>query len=310
MRRAYLHRVQHSLDHHVSTQVPPDQAEHALVVLGTFTPKLPHTLSADPVRERLRAHLKRLGIEAVDATFDLHLAWALKDKPGHLDFFERVLGEAAEQRRFSRIERRIAQSGLRERKTLEAFDWGFQPKLDRPLIEELGHLAFVERHEDILFTGKSGTGKSHILKAIVLKGCAREMSVLYARCVDLPDDLYAGLADGTYDKRFNRWCRAELLVIDDVGLGQVKKRDDEPTAAHMLYNLIDRRHTHVSTGITSNIKLSSWGKYLGDVALTAAILDRLAATSIRLDIDGPSYRQHLAKERAKAQGVEFAAQVE
>lgn len=95
-----------------------------------------------------------------------------------------------------------------------------------------------------------------------------------------------------------------------MGLGQVKKRDDEPTAAHMLYNLIDKRHTVASTGITSNIKLSSWGKYLGDVALTAAILDRLAATSIRLDIDGPSYRQHLAKERAKARGVELEAAAE
>jgi DNA replication protein DnaC len=83
-----------------------------------------------------------------------------------------------------------------------------------------------------------------------------------------------------------------------VGLGQVKQRVDEPTAAHTLYNLLDRRHGHVSTAVTSNIALSDWGRYLGDVTLTAAILDRLAMHAIRIDITGPSWRQHVAKTRA------------
>ena len=84
---------------------------------------------------------------------------------------------------------------------------------------------------------------------------------------------------------------------DDVGLGQVKKRGDEPTAAHTLYNLIDRRHTRASTAVTSNIALSEWWAFLGDATLTAAILDRLAMHAVRIDVDGPSYRQHVAKGR-------------
>ena len=87
-------------------------------------------------------------------------------------------------------------------------------------------------------------------------------------------------------------------LIDDVGLGQVKKHGDEPTAAHTLYNLIDRRHGRASTAVSSNIALSDWGRYLGDATLTAAILDRLAMHALRIDIDGPSYRQHVAHERA------------
>ena len=118
------------------------------------------------------------------------------------------------------------------------------------------------------------------------------------RVVDLLDDLHAGLADGTYPRRLKAWARPELLIIDDVGLGQIKKRADEPTAAHTLYNLIDRRHARVSTAVTSNIALSEWGRLLGDVTLTAAILDRLAMHAIRIDIDGPSYRQHVAESRA------------
>ena len=81
--------------------------------------------------------------------------------------------------------------------------------------------------------------------------------------------------------------------------GGDKRRGDEPTAAHTLYNLIDRRHSRVSTAVTSNIALSDWGRYLGDATLTAAILDRLAMHAIRINITGPSWRQHVAKARAE-----------
>lgn len=202
------------------------------------------------------------------------------------------------------IEWRLHRSGLKVRKTLAVFDWNFQPKLDRRVIEALFDLSFVARHEDLLLTGKTGTGKSHLLQALVLKACEREVTVRYSRCVDLVDDLYAGLADGSYEKRMKSWCRPQLLVLDDVGLGQLKRRDDEPTAAHMLFTLLDRRNMTASTAITSNLLLSAWGKYLGDATLAAAVLDRLAANSIRIDIDGPSYRQHLARKRAAAQGLE------
>src|SRR3990170_7960596 len=124
-------------------------------------------------------------------------------------------------------------------------------------------------------TGSTGTGKSHILQALAMKTCERELTVRYARCVDMVDDLYAGLADGSYERRMKKWCRHSLLVIDDVGLGQLKRRDDEPTAAHMLFTLLDRRHAGAATAISSNIKLSAWGKYLGDATLAAAVLDRL-----------------------------------
>ena len=163
---------------------------------------------------------------------------------------------------------------------------------------ELGGLEFARRKEDLVVTGKAGTGKSHIIQALGLRACQQQMYVRYARCVDLLDDLHAGLADGTYPRRFKGWARPELLIIDDVGLGQVKRRADEPTAAHTLYNLIDRRHGHASTAVTSNIALSDWGRYLGDATLTAAILDRLAMHAIRIDITGPSWRQHVAKTRA------------
>lgn len=233
---------------------------------------------------------------------DAYLAWVRQERPSDLEASERLLGLAAALKRERSIEWRIKGSGLKERKTMAAFDWDFQPKLDRKSVEELFTLAFVERHEDLLITGKTSTGKSHILKSLTVKACEQEWAVRYSRCVDLIDDLYAGLADGSYPQRMKRWCRPTLLVIDDVGLGQLKRRDDEATAAHMLFTLVDRRHESASTALSSNIKLSAWGKYLGDATLAAAVLERIVENSIRIDIDGPSYRQHRAQLRAEQSG--------
>ncbi len=256
----------------------------------------------DPVIARLRRHLDFLGLTRTLAELDELLAWAARERPGATALFEHVLGLEAAHKLEQRITRRIDTSGLVERKALEAFDWEFQPTLDKALVLELARLDFVRRHDDLVITGNNGTGKSHLLKAFGLRACEHGIPMRYARCVDLLDDLHAGLADGTYARRLKGWARPALLIIDDVGLGQVKRRADEPTAAHTLYNLIDRRHGHVSTAVTSNIALSDWGKYLGDATLTAAILDRLAMHALRIDIDGPSYRQYVAHERAAGRG--------
>jgi DNA replication protein DnaC len=255
---------------------------------------------ADPdlALARLRQHLVFLGLTHTLAGLDELLAWATRERPGPTALLEHLLGAEVGQKLEGRIARRLATSGLRDPKTLEAFDWNFQPALDKGSLLELARLDFVRRHDDLVITGKSGTGKSHLLKAFGRRACEQALSLRYARCVDLLDDLYAGLADGTYARRLKAWARPDLLIIDDIGLGQVKKRDDEPTAAHTLFNLIDRRHGHLSTAVTSNIALSDWGRYLGDTTVAMAILDRLAMNAIRIDINGPSYRQHVADLRA------------
>jgi len=250
------------------------------------------------VLERLRKHLVYLGLMHTDQHLDERLAWATRERPGATALLEQVLAAEVDAKSEQRLVGRIRTSGLVERKALEGFDWNFQPSLDKGLVLELARLDFVRRRDDLVITGKSGTGKSHLLKAFALRACVLGISLRYARCVDLLADLHAGLADDTYPLRLKRWARPDLLIIDDVGLGQVRQRDDEPTAAHTLFNLIDRRHGKLSTAVTSNIDLRDWGKYLGDATIAAAILDRLAMHAIRIDIDGPSYRQHVASARA------------
>jgi DNA replication protein DnaC len=253
------------------------------------------------VRAQIQEHIQSLRLIDLDEeTLDAILSWAAAESPSSSEIIERLLGTAAGKKRERRVQARFAQSGLKEKRTLEAFDWSFPDKIDRPTIEELASLDFIRQRDNLIFTGNPGTGKSHILKALVLRACAANCNVLYARCVDLTNYLYKGLADDSYERRLKRWARAQFVAIDDVGFGHLKKRPDEPTAAHMLFNLIDLRSQQVSTALSFNIKLGEWGTYLGDATITGAILDRLVETAIRVDIEGPSYRQHRARQRAEA----------
>ena len=186
------------------------------------------------VIERLRRHFQFLGLTHALASLDELLAWAVHERSSNSAFLEHVLGAEVDKKGTARIARRVHNSGLVEQKTLEAFDWAFQPGLDKHFFLDLARLDFVSRHEDLVFTGDTGTGKSHILKALGMRACVQGISLRYARCVDLIDDLHAGLADGTYDQRLKAWARPALLIIDDVGLGQVRKHEEEPTAAHTL----------------------------------------------------------------------------
>lgn len=270
-----------------------------------MTKRSKSTADGDEILERLRRHLETLKLNHTLERLDEHLEWATRESASAGAVLERALGVEAAFRRESSFARRLARSGLKEQKTLEAFDFDFQPKLDKRVILQLARLDFVGRKDDLLFTGKTGTGKSHILQALALRAC-QQMNVRYARCVDLTNDLYAGLADDSYRRRMKAWCAPPLIVIDDVGLGQVKKRGDEPTAAHMLFDLLDRRHGRASTAMSSNIALSEWGAYLGDATLASAILDRVAMRAIRVDIDGPSYRKHVADQRGAGKKREAA----
>jgi DNA replication protein DnaC len=120
------------------------------------------------------------------------LAWSAHERPGATALLEHILGLEAAHKLEQRITRRIDTSGLVERKSLEAFDWDFQPSLDKSLVLELARLDFVRRHDDLVITGNNGTGKSHLLKAFALRACEQGLHMRYARCVDLLEDLHVG----------------------------------------------------------------------------------------------------------------------
>ena len=124
--------------------------------------------------------------------------------------------------------------------TLQTFDFDFQTGIDRALVMELATLTWVDRHEDLVLIGQSGTGKSHIAKALCLIGCTQQRRVLYTSCATMLADLFASLADNTLNEALKRYIRPRLLLIDDLGYDPIEQ--DHAREAQLLYKVLEARH--------------------------------------------------------------------
>jgi DNA replication protein DnaC len=196
-----------------------------------------------------------------------------------------------------RIERRFRDSKLPEKKTFSGFDFDFQQTLDRDLVLELANLRFIDHGKNVLLAGMSGTGKSHIAKALALCACHQNYRVCYTTSADMLGTLNASLADNSTTDKLKPFVNSALLVIDEVGLEKVEQ-EEACRAGLMQKVLLPRYSHHRSTIITSNIPWEGWSDYLGDHLGTVAILDRLIHHSHVIVINGPSYREHEHKQEA------------
>lgn len=198
-----------------------------------------------------------------------------------------------------RIERRIRQSKLPERKTLIEFDFDFQPGLDRNLIMELATMGFVSRRQGVILAGSSGSGKSHIAKALALEGCKQVYRVRYTTAADMLKVLYSSLADDSLEQKLKQYVYPELLVIDELGFDRLERereqREDARNAA-LFFKVIDGRYTKRSTVLTTNVDFEQLGHYLGDPVVTTAIVDRMVHHSTVINIEGPSWRLNESKK--------------
>jgi DNA replication protein DnaC len=224
------------------------------------------------------------------------------DKPGRtqtLQTVERLLRAELDDRRERRIVRRLDDSHLPDRPTLETFDFAFQPKLDKALVLDLALLAWVDRKEDLVLVGDPGVGKSHIAKALCVLAAGQERRVLYTTCSDMMLDLHAALADGSLRKRVKRYTSPELLCIDDLGYDPLEQ--EHAREAQVLHKVLEGRHGKGSTIVTSNLNVEAWAEYLGHPQLTMALLDKLLFRATAIRIDGPSYRleQHKMRQSAR-----------
>ena len=223
-------------------------------------------------------------------TLDEVLASPPREELSRPEWLWRVLEPQVRERLEGRVERRIRESRLPARKTLEAFDFDFQPKLDRDLVLELATLRFIERGFNVLLAGMSGTGKSHIAMALALVACADNRRVRYTTSAQMLSTLNAALADGSLERALRQYTQPDLLVIDEVGLEQVER--SAASRAGLMQKVLLPRHERRSTIVTSNITWESWGDYLGDHLGAAALIDRLIHHSHVIVINGPSYRDH------------------
>lgn len=198
-----------------------------------------------------------------------------------------------------RVERRVRESRLPARKTFADFDFSFQPELDRDLVMELATGRFIDQGKNLLLAGMSGTGKSHIAMALGFNACADNRRVLYTTSADMLASLNASLADGTLTQALKPYVGAELLILDEVGLEQVERKD-ACRSGLMQKVLLPRYTLQRSTIVTSNIAWEAWGEYLDDHLGATAIIDRLLHHSHVIVINGPSWRDHVHKQEAES----------
>jgi len=187
---------------------------------------------------RIKDYLKTLKLNQIAQILDDELARAAKEALPSTSLLERLLAIEANALTERRIERRIRQSKLPERKLLADFDFDFQKELNKQQIMELAKLDFVHRKQGIIIAGNSGTGKSHIAKALLLLGCQKNYRCRYTTAADMLRELLASRADDTLPKKLKQFTSPDILLIDEVGFDRLEQEDSHNG---FLFSQSDRR---------------------------------------------------------------------
>ena len=243
----------------------------------------------DELLERIRKALLELGLRVMAEHLDQEIRSGPVEADSRLDFLWRIVEPQLRQRRERAVERRVKAARFPAYKSLDDFDFDFQPGLDRSRIQELASLDFVQQGQNLLVAGMSGTGKSHICIAIGYLACVAGYRVRYTTSADMLQTLNASLATGSLGDAIKPYTRPDLLVLDEVGLDHPERETTRD--AQLFYRVVRARYDAArSTAITSNIEWDDWGNALGDDVATVAILDRLIHHGHLVTIEGPSYR--------------------
>jgi DNA replication protein DnaC len=219
----------------------------------------------------LQRALGQLRLGGMATVLETRLRQAQAEAMAPIDLISCLVTDELTRRSDRLLERRRKQAAFRDpQRTLDNFDFSFNPKMNRSLVFDLATCAFIGKREDALFLGPGGTGKSHLAQAIGQAAIQQGHRVLYRETHILLDDLAEAVADGTRKEFMDGLTTVPLLIIDDFGMRKLPM-----TAAEDLLEIVMRRYERASTLLTSNRPVEDWGKLLGDVAAVSAMLDRL-----------------------------------
>lgn len=229
--------------------------------------------------------LKKLRLSGVLQSLDLRLRQATDGDVSHIEFLYRLFVDEVERREGKQLQLRLGRAAFDSLKSLDDFDFSFNPSLPKAKILDLATCRFLDNHANVLLVGPAGVGKSHLAQAIGHRACLAGHSVLYIPAHQMFAALRAARADGTFDRRLTRYTTPRLLIIDDLGLRPLGH--DEPMD---LYQIIRARYEKASTILTSNRDVPEWYPLFGDPLLASAAMDRVLHYSHVLVLDGQSFR--------------------
>jgi DNA replication protein DnaC len=237
------------------------------------------------MNETLRKTLKQLRLSGLLESLEIRLQEAAGHGLSHCEFLELILQDELAVRGDRKIDRRFKAAEFRERKSLEDFDWSFNPSIPRKQIYDLASCRFLREGRDVLWLGPPGVGKSFMVQAIGYHAIKAGYTVYYRSIFDLVRDFLHDEVLGQENKILTRYLKPELLIIDDMGMKQLPRRSGE-----CLFEVVMRRYETRSTMMTSNRPLEDWGKLLGDAPGASAILDRFLHHAELVQMTGRSYR--------------------
>ena len=241
---------------------------------------------------------------AQEAIEDL-LRQAQRSKPSYSQFLQDLLSRELQDKRRRTIANRLKQCGLTDYWTLESFPWHIQKSLarQRKAIEELAELDFLERGESVVLVGKPGVGKSGLASAILLKALYAGRTARAITAQNLFDDFEHSQADRSTKRLIKRLSSVDLLLVDEFGYVQARTTPQ----INQLFRLIDNRASRKSTIVTTNLGFEEWGSFLGDKALTAALLSRLLQKCHVFPVEGVNLRDPAYKLPARAPKMPLTA---
>jgi DNA replication protein DnaC len=219
----------------------------------------------------LQRALKQLRLSGIAAVLETRLHQAQAEPMTPIDLISCLVSDELQRRGDRLLEHRRKDAEFRDpQKTLDNFDFNFNRKMNRSLVFDLATANFIAKHEDGLFLGPPGTGKSHLAQAIGQAAIQQGYRVLYREAHKLIEDLADATLDQTRKEQMELFSTVPLLIIDDLGMRRLPA-----TAAEDLLEIVMRRYERTSTLLTSNRPIEDWGKLLGDTAAVTAMLDRL-----------------------------------
>jgi len=242
--------------------------------------------------------MRSLKLNGMLDTMELRLTQAQKDGLGFIQFLELLLEDEVQHRGNKRLTSRITKARFEEEKSLEEFNFHFNPKVPTQYIHDLATCRFIERKESIIFCGPVGVGKTHLAQALGHQACRLGYSVLFSKASRLLSDLGGGRADGTWEKRLRRYLKPDLLILDDFAMKELTKFQAED-----FYELIDQRYRSGSMIATANRSPEDWYPLFPNPVIAESALDRLVSCSHVITLTGKSYRALLRPDKALAREV-------